>query len=200
MANSRICSVDGCTKPAHRRGWCGGHYERWKRYGEPTAGRTLNGEQWQYLLDHMHDDCPKWPYRRSIVISTFNGQGGRGRVYDPRVGKQRSVHVIVCELVHGPAPTPKHQAAHSCGLGHEGCFGASCLSWKTASENQMDRVLHGTSNRGQRHGSNKLSPEDVLAIRRNLDALGWRPLSERYGVTRETIRDIARRKIWAWLP
>jgi hypothetical protein len=27
------CSVDGCTRPAKARGWCGTHYARWARLG-----------------------------------------------------------------------------------------------------------------------------------------------------------------------
>lgn len=29
------CSVEGCEKPRHARGWCQGHYVRWKAIGEP---------------------------------------------------------------------------------------------------------------------------------------------------------------------
>jgi hypothetical protein len=28
-----ICSVAGCPREAHSRGWCPGHYARWRRYG-----------------------------------------------------------------------------------------------------------------------------------------------------------------------
>jgi hypothetical protein len=30
------CSVRGCPLPATSRGWCGRHYWRWKRYGNPN--------------------------------------------------------------------------------------------------------------------------------------------------------------------
>lgn len=31
-----ICAVTDCKKPVNSRGWCGGHYARWFRYGDPT--------------------------------------------------------------------------------------------------------------------------------------------------------------------
>lgn len=32
-----ICSVEDCTRPLMARGWCGAHYRRWHRYGDPEA-------------------------------------------------------------------------------------------------------------------------------------------------------------------
>ena len=38
-AKKDVCSVDGCCKPADRRGWCTAHYMRWVRNGDPQGGR-----------------------------------------------------------------------------------------------------------------------------------------------------------------
>jgi len=43
MANSRICSIDGCGKPHCARGWCQGHYVRWKTHGNPLRGGAKIG-------------------------------------------------------------------------------------------------------------------------------------------------------------
>ena len=32
---NRLCSIDGCTRTHKARGWCGTHYRRWERYGDP---------------------------------------------------------------------------------------------------------------------------------------------------------------------
>lgn len=33
------CSIDSCDKPIHARGWCVGHWRRWRRHGDPCGGR-----------------------------------------------------------------------------------------------------------------------------------------------------------------
>lgn len=37
MAASRLCAVEGCGKPAERRDWCGTHYARFRRLGDPLG-------------------------------------------------------------------------------------------------------------------------------------------------------------------
>lgn len=38
MAAPRICSIEGCDKPAYKRGMCNAHYIRWRRHGDALAG------------------------------------------------------------------------------------------------------------------------------------------------------------------
>lgn len=36
-----VCSVSSCGGPTHARGWCGKHYRRWRRTGDPVGVRPL---------------------------------------------------------------------------------------------------------------------------------------------------------------
>lgn len=40
----RICSIDGCGKPARTRGWCNTHHMRWYRHGDPLRVSDQRGE------------------------------------------------------------------------------------------------------------------------------------------------------------
>lgn len=71
------------------------------------------------------------------------------------------------------------------------------LRWDTKSANQQDRVIHGTSNHGERNGSAKLTKQKVSEIR-GLRAKGrtYKSLAERYGVTLSNIQQICTYSIW----
>ena len=148
------------------------------------------GEPMRHLLAHMWDDCPRWPYAR----------GKRGYGHIQHGGKVVDVHRLVCELAHGPPPSPAHDAAHSCGKGHEGCFGARCLSWKTKVENRADSVRHGTMSRGSLHPISRLTEAQVQEIRRLRGQLSQTQIAARFSVSRGAIADIHTGRKWRWLP
>jgi hypothetical protein len=58
--------------------------------------------------------------------------------------KHIRVSRFICELINGPPPTEKHQAAHNV---PDGCIGRRCIEfthirWATQSENEMDKPEH----------------------------------------------------------
>lgn len=184
------CSVSNCGRPSRALGYCSAHYQRQLRHGDPTAGRIERGECAAWLeahRGHSSPGCLEWPYARNSV--------GYGKVQVP--GKSRQAHRFMCELAYGPAPTSRHEAAHSCG--NRGCVNPMHLRWATASENQMDRVAHGTSNRGAQHGMAKLSEDQARQIKRLAAAQPHQEIADGFGVSRKTVRDIATGRRWAWL-
>lgn len=196
MAPSPICSIPNCGKPVLARGWCRSHYERWKRHGEPLAGRRARpprGSARRFLretvLRFTGDECLTWPYSQAT--------GGYGQVRDS--GRMRRVHVVVCEAVYGPRPSPKHEAAHSCGKGHKQCVNPNHLRWATHAENQADKIKHGTACRGETSHASKLTTADVRRIRALRGQIGSEQLGRMFGVNGSSIVAIQRRRSWAWL-
>lgn len=124
-------------------------------------------------VDYQGDDCLTWPFGRT---------SGYGVV--PVESYPNYAHRVMCAMAHGEAPTPKHEAAHSCGNGHLGCVNPRHLSWKTHAENQRDRIAHGTIQAGHKR---KLSFDDALKIRELRGKLSQREIGEMFGITRANV-------------
>ena len=113
------------------------------------------GAAYAWLVAHKDYDgkgCLMWPF----AINREHGYCPFGHL-----GKLHNGHRVMCEMVNGPPPTPRHQAAHSCGNGFDGCLHPKHLSWKTNSENQLDRRIHGTFPEVR----NRITPDKVEQIR-----------------------------------
>lgn len=185
------CDVPGCYKPHEARGYCSSHYDKWKKYADPMGGvlTTKAGEPARFLLanvSHNSDECLIWPFSRYA--------SGYGQIAD---GHQ--AHRKMCILAHGEPPSTKHEAAHSCGKGHEGCVNPRHLRWATPTENQADKVAHGTTNRGERCGAAKLTEAEVRAIRALEGQMTQQGIADKFGVHLMTVNNILRRRNWRWL-
>lgn len=190
-----VCRIEGCVREVHvkKLGLCNAHYLRFRRHGDPVGGSRSVGEVQEWLeavASAQADECVKWPFAR-----TPQGYG----VFTA-AGEKQLAHRHVCEIVHGPAPSDSHFAIHSCGKGHEGCVSPRHLSWGTAKRNQADRVDHGTSNRGERAASHKLTEQEVRLIRERIKSgASFASLAAGFEVSYTTIFDIDRGRTWHWL-
>lgn len=134
------------------------------------------------------DTCIEWPF--SI------NKGGYARV---RIdGTEHRVHRLVCEKVHGKCPPTCRDAAHRCG--NRKCINWRHIYWASRSKNAMDRVEHGTANRGKKHGKVLLTEDQVRELRRAYHA--GENISEKarlWGVNVYTAINAARGRTWKWL-
>lgn len=191
------CSVAGCDRQAIARRLCHLHWQRDRKHGTPTgSGRTSPGAAARFLEDvalpYEGDHCLIWPFSRD--------RQGYARTGSSLVSR------IICRAVYGEPPTPRHEAAHSCGKGHLGCVTKRHLRWATKRENETDKRAHGTlltgldhPLHGENHPSHKLTTDDVRAIRLAGSAVSARFLARKYNVARPTIDAILLRRTWAWL-
>ena len=180
-----ICLVPGCKKPRERLGWCTSHYCRWRRHGDPQKGRTPQGAAMEWLIATStlkSSVCLEWPFRKD--------HSGYGMI--SKEGGTTGAHRMMCLLAHGQPPTAIHHAAHSCN--NPSCVNPSHLRWATPSENQQDRIAHGTYQCGEQIAGSRLSPADVLAIRA---AVGSQmQIAQRFGIGRSTVRAVLSGRTW----
>jgi hypothetical protein len=193
MAYSPICSVQECGKPHRSRGFCFMHYQRFKKHGDPLGGRVPNGDTLKFyndvVLQYEGDECLIWPFPV--------GKDGYARMrYN---GKSVVVSRLLCEDVNGTPPTSKHDAAHSCGKGHEGCVTKGHLSWKTRAENLADKLIHGTYTRGEEHPSSRLTEAEAMEILSLKGRESQQAIANRYGVAQGTVSRIHRGEGWSHL-
>lgn len=109
--------------------------------------------------------------------------------------KTINVHRLVALAWHGERPSKNHQIRHLNGnqLDNRPCN----LEYGTSEQNYRDRDIHGTTAKGERIGTSKLTEDQVREIRR-LFAEGATKLglSKQFGVSRPMIRSIVERKWW----
>lgn len=93
------------------------------------------------------------------------------------------VHQLVCEMFHGPKPSPSHMVRHLDGDRQNNS--ADNLCWGTHRENMGDAVEHGTM------GGRVLTANDIAVIRSHPATYGSRKfLAKNFGVTENYITDI----------
>ena len=194
MATKRLCAVEGCGKPVYGHGWCNGHYHRWKRHGDVKSAVPLGPNRhkkdphgWlRANAGYLGDECLIWPFCRH--------DNGYARITIK--GASTTASRVMCEMLNGPAPSPEHEAAHSCGNGRGGCVTPKHLRWATTAENAADRTAHGMDCPGMRNGRAKLTDADVLEIRRLRGVARQVDLAARFGVNQAGISSIQLGKKW----
>lgn len=113
-------------------------------------------------------------------------------------GAQIAVHVLVCHAFHGPAPTPKHEVAH--GDGTRTNNRDDNLRWVTHKQNAQDMVSHGRSSRGIKNPKAKLTPDDVLEIRRlRQKGVMLKTVARVFNISVAQACSAATGRTWGWL-
>lgn len=146
-----ICTVEGCESYRVARGYCGGHYQRSVKYGDPLVGgplaprspRSVSAEERFSSKVDRSGDCWLWTgYLKPNGYASFYPGGGRSvqKVY---------AHRFAYEMASGTAIPEGMEIDHTCSVRH--CVNPAHLALVTRSQN----------------------------IERRNAANGWTPLSER---------------------
>lgn len=185
----KICSIENCGNIHNAKGLCEKHYYRLRRNGDPLLVKRKFPLLW--LKDNVQTK-----QRKCLKYAFALAKDGRGQVHYN--GKLINAARVMCILAHGEPPTPKHQAAHSCGKGNQGCVNPRHLRWATKIENERDKIKHGTILKGSRHGGSKLKEKDIVIIRSLEGSMLQSDIAKRFNVSVGNINDILCGRTWSW--
>ena len=181
----RVCSVDGCKRKYHGKGYCGLHLARFNRHGSPDNALVVRGEIRAFLesaVKTISDDCIIWPYTKNPA--------GHGQIYWD--GRLQTAHRIALSLHTGKAPKDK-QACH--GPCHNpACINPLHLYWGTPKQNSNDRLRDGTSCRGLDHPAVKLTEVQVFEI--FSDPRPHKEIASDHEITKSYVSTLKRSKTW----
>ena len=142
----------------------------------------------------------KHTHRGKILKLSPNGARAKqvnGSMCKDGIRMMFRVHQLVLEAFIGPRP-PGMECCHE--DGSAGNNHADNLRWDTHASNEMDKIGHGTSNRGGRNGQSKLTENQILPIIARLGAgESQRQVAANLGLDQSTISDIVTGRSWSWL-
>ena len=127
------CSIEGCEQSALARGWCGKHYQRWTKHGDPMAPvklrragisdaeadeRRAQGFKWCsackdfHLLAEFRSDRSRTDgLEARCLVSKRAKQRGRPR----RMDRERAHSAVRKAIRRGWLPHPNDRPCSDCG-------------------------------------------------------------------------------------
>ena len=163
--------------------------------GKMPKSLPLEARFWAKVAKGARDAC--WPWQGT-------GTRGYGKIHDKVTGKMIRATQVAWELANGPLPAGAH-ILHKCD--RPPCVNPDHLFLGTNDDNIADKLRKGRQRngahvyRGERHHGTSLTTEQVLAIRAEAATSGrtMAAIGSDYGITRESVGAIVRRKRWAHL-
>lgn len=154
----------------------------WSRWKQASAGRGRPLPP--YVSDRWRKLNPSTDRQGRQVVNLFDGVSR----------KQHKVHRLVLEAFVGPCPEGM-MCCHNNGINSDNRL--ENLRWDTGTNNQADRLAHGTHNRGERCGTSKLTKLQVVEIVRRYNA-GERAadIATEFGIHTLHVTRLARKERW----
>jgi hypothetical protein len=127
----RTCTVSRCDRTHYGYGWCNKHYQRWRKWGDPTKTTLIFGDQEDRLIDKITvttSGCWQW-----------NSAGDDGYAMVRWAGKAQLAHRVVYETLVGPIPDSA-ELDHTCHSADTECPGGPCLHRSCVNPDHLEPV------------------------------------------------------------
>lgn len=154
-----MCSVEDCEREVIARGWCVGHYDRWRRYGQPLGAPAVRERFWSKV--DKTETCWLWTAAKDT--------GGYGRFGVS--GKVAFAHRHSYEFLVGPIPEGL-ELDHLCRV--PACVNPSHLEPVTHAENLRRAITNADHRRNQTSCIHGHPFDEANTIRRKNGGRGCR--------------------------
>lgn len=114
--NSEPCSITGCTKPVKGRGWCGQHYERWLKNGDPLKARRYTRDPVERFERDVIRGPGCWTWKGNHDPSGYARMSAGGAHKTMKTATWAYEHFV------GPTPDGAH-LDHKCHTNDSTCAG-----------------------------------------------------------------------------
>lgn len=151
------------------------------RYGATRDGRVFRIVRARFGKPVPHEMKPSVGAKGYLYV-------GSGKSTGLRIVR---VHQVIARTFI-PNPLGLPEVAHEDGVKTNN--GAGNLRWSTTQDNQIDRLRHGTHNRGSRQTNHKLTEEIVRQLRSG--QLGHREAAAQSGASEKHCFYVAQGKDW----
>ena len=168
--------------PGYRFGSDGSVWSKWKK-GPKKEGFSKFKETWTLLK--QIDNSGGY-----FIVNLHHKSGS--------IKRSIPIHVLILSAFVSAKPHSRLEGCHNNGNRHDNR--KYNLRWDSRQGNARDAIKHGTIRRGNQIQTCKLTPQDVLKIRRALvDGESVRTIAVAFGMHEKTIADIQDNKIWKWV-
>jgi hypothetical protein len=143
MSEDRTCSVEGCERAGDlRRGWCGAHYRRWRRYGDPLLVAPRLGDVARFWT-HVDKNGPIAKNRPDLgpcwVWKGKSPEGPHAHAHWWADGRSHLAHRYAYEQLRGPIP-------NDLVLDHFACDNPPCVNpWHVRPVTHWENSSRGNS-------------------------------------------------------
>ena len=190
----RMCLIADCEAPVVTRGWCGKHYARWKRHGDPEYtvirphGLTLEEAfRWHMPGEPPAEGCWEWT------------SGGNGKGYGQMEfgGKGLPAHAVSYQVFVGDL-ADDDLVRHTCD--NPPCVNPAHLLPGTPPDNRQDCVERGRQARGEGQHLARLTEAQVIELRERY-AAGQTliALADQFGICQSAVSSVVRGETWKHL-
>lgn len=185
-----MCSIDGCDGCVVGFGFCGKHYLRFKKYGDPLGGKRnhapVEERFWRYVM--KTESCWEWTGGKGRFGYGAIQVGGKGSPKIPAHRLSYKMHV-------GPIPDGLF-VMHTCD--NPSCVNPDHLQLGTPKDNTHDMIAKGRQRVvapvGEKNGKSKLTAELAKYIKFSLSTNA--ELARELNLSPNCIRGVRTGRTW----